>query len=68
MEDSYTAAHTQYRLGKEFRVGSDAVITQDISKNKSEKSVRTTSENIVSEFADHYHITRTYSPPAYLVN
>jgi hypothetical protein len=37
-----------------YRVGSDAVITQDILKNKSEKPVRTTSENIESELADHY--------------
>jgi hypothetical protein len=51
-----------------YRVGSDAVITQDILKNKSEKQVRTISENIESELADHYHITRTYSPPAYLVD
>ncbi len=52
-----------------YRVGSDAVITQDILENKSEKPVvRTTSENIESELADHYHITRTYSPPAYLAN
>ncbi len=32
------------------------------------KPVRTTSENIESELADHYHITRTYSPPAYLAD
>jgi hypothetical protein len=51
-----------------YRVGSDAVITQDILENKSEKPVRTTSENIESELADHYHITRTYSPPAYLAD
>ncbi len=50
------------------RVGSDAVITQDILENKSEKPVRTTSENTESELADHYHITRTYSPPAYLAD
>ncbi len=31
------------------------------------KSV-TTSENIESELADHYHITRMYSPPAYLAD
>jgi hypothetical protein len=43
---------------------SDAVITQDILEDKSEKPVRTTSEDIKSEMADHYHITRTYSPPA----
>ncbi len=36
--------------------------------NKSEKPVRTTSENIESELTDHYHITRTYSPPAYLAD
>ncbi len=51
-----------------YRVGSDAVITQDILENKSEKPVRTTSENIESEFADHYHITRKYSPPANLAD
>jgi hypothetical protein len=50
------------------RVGSDAVINQDILENKSEKPVRTTSENIESELADYYHITRTYSPPAYLAD
>jgi hypothetical protein len=32
---------------------SDAVITQDILEDKSEKLVRTTSENIESELADH---------------
>ena len=42
--------------------------TQDILENKSEKPVRTTSENIESELADLYHITRMYSPPAYLAN
>ncbi len=51
-----------------YRVGSDAVITQDILENKSEKPVQTTSENIESELADHYHITRTYSTPAYLAD
>jgi hypothetical protein len=55
-----------YSIKSSHRVGSDAVITQDILENKSEKPVRTTSENIESELADHYHITRTYSPPAYL--
>jgi hypothetical protein len=39
-----------------YKVGSDAVIT------------RTTSENIKSELADHYHITRMYSPAAYLAD
>ncbi len=42
------------------RVGSGAVITQDILENKS--------ENIEMELADHYHITQTYSPPAYLTD
>jgi hypothetical protein len=51
-----------------YRVGSDAVIIQDIVENKSEKPVRTTSENIESELADHYHIIRMYSPPAYLAD
>ena len=51
-----------------YSVGSDAVITHDILENKNEKPVRTTSENIESELADHYHITRTYSPPAYLAD
>ncbi len=51
-----------------YRVGSDAVITQDILENKSEKPVRTTIENIESELADHYHITRMYSPPVYLAD
>jgi hypothetical protein len=54
-----------------YRVGSDAVITQDILENKSEKPVRTTSENIESELADHitpHHITRSYSPLAYLAD
>ncbi len=32
---------------------SDAVITQDILEDKSEKPVLTTSENIESELADH---------------
>jgi hypothetical protein len=32
---------------------SDAVITQDILEDKSEKPVRRTSENIESELADH---------------
>jgi hypothetical protein len=36
-----------------YRVGSDAVITQDILENKSEKQVRTTSRNIESKLADH---------------
>jgi hypothetical protein len=49
-----------------YGVGSDAVITQDILENKSKKPVRTTSENIESELVDH--ITRTYSPPAYLAD
>jgi hypothetical protein len=53
-----------------YRVGSDPVITheQDTLENKSEKPVRTTNENNESELADHYHITRTYSPPAYLAD
>ncbi len=51
-----------------YRVGSDAVIAQDILENKSEKPVRTTSENIKRELADHYHITQMYSPPAYLAD
>ncbi len=51
-----------------YRVGSDAVITQDTLENKSEKAVRTTSENTESEMVDHYHITRTHSPPAYLAD
>jgi hypothetical protein len=51
-----------YSIKSSYRVGSDAVITQDILENRSE----TTSENIESELADHYHITRMYSPPAYL--
>ncbi len=66
MEDSSTAANT-YSIKSSYRVGSDAVITLNIL-NKSEKPVRTTSENIESELADHYHITRTYSPPAYLAD
>jgi hypothetical protein len=41
-------------------VRSDAVIIQDILENKSEKPVRTTSENIESELADYFHITQTY--------
>jgi hypothetical protein len=36
-----------------YGAGSDAVITQDILENKSEKPVRTTIENIESELADH---------------
>jgi hypothetical protein len=51
-----------------YRVGSDVVIIQDILENKSEKPVRSTSENIESELADHYHITRMYSPPIYLAD
>ncbi len=51
-----------------YRVRIDAVLTQDILENKSEKTVQTISENIESELADHYHITRTYSPPAYLAD
>jgi len=51
-----------------YRVGSDALITQDILENKSEKPVRTTSENIESELAANNHITRMYSPPAYLAH
>jgi hypothetical protein len=47
---------------------SDAVITQDILENKSEKPVRTTSKDIKSEMADHYYITWTYSLPAYLAD
>ena len=49
---------------------SDAVITHDILAEKSEKPVRTTSEDIKSEMADHYryYIKRTYSPPAYLAD
>jgi hypothetical protein len=47
---------------------SDAVVTQDILENKSEKPVRTISEDIKSEMADHYYITRTYSHPAYLAD
>ena len=50
------------------RVVSDALITQDLLENKSEKPVRTTSENIESELVDHYHITRAYSPPVYLAD
>ncbi len=54
-------------LGKSsYRVGSDAVITQNILENKSEKPVRTTSNTI--ELADHYHLTRTNLPPAYLAD
>ncbi len=53
---------------RSYRVGSDAVITQDTLENKSEKPVWTTSENIESELADHNHITRMYSPPAYLAD
>jgi hypothetical protein len=53
---------------RSYRVGSDAVITQGILESKSEKPVRTTSENIESELVDHYHITQTYSPPAYLAD
>jgi hypothetical protein len=83
VEDSCTAAHTlknswskpwkfvyrcSYSIKSSYRVGSDAVITQDILENKSEKPVRTTNENIESELADHYHITGTYSPPAYLAD
>jgi hypothetical protein len=51
VEDSSTAAHTVLQKDLEkssHRVGSDAVITQDILENKSEKPVRTTSENIES--------------------
>jgi hypothetical protein len=53
-----------------YRNGSDAFITQDILENKIEKPVRTTSENIEIELADHYryHIARTYSPPVYLAD
>ncbi len=43
-----------------YRVGSDTVITQDILENKSEKPVRTTSENIESSWLTNTtsHATR----------
>ncbi len=47
---------------------SDSAITQDILDNESEKPVWTTSEDIKSETADLYYITRTYSLPAYLAD
>ncbi len=42
------------------------VIAQDMLDNESEKPMLTTSEDIKSEMADNYYITRTYSLPAYL--
>ncbi len=42
------------------------VIAQDMLDHESEKPVLTTNEDIKSEMADQYYITRTYSLPAYL--
>ncbi len=56
----------EQRVLEEKNIMSDAVINQDILEDKSEKPVRTTSENIESELADHYHITRTHCPPGRL--
>jgi len=47
---------------------SDAVITQDILADKSEKPVRTTSEDIKSEMADLYHSHGRIRFPAYLAD